>query len=67
MKTVTLGNKLLSINQDTSLAELLINYEYSNEYYAVALNRTFIPRSHHAMIILNEGDVIDIVMPMQGG
>ncbi|MET1254449.1 sulfur carrier protein ThiS [Aliikangiella maris] len=35
--------------------------------YAVAVNEQFIPRSQHSQQVLQEGDSIELVVPMQGG
>ena len=34
---------------------------------AVARNGTFIPRTQYKQTVLEQGDLIDIVAPMQGG
>lgn len=35
--------------------------------FAVALNREFIPKSRYREVMLNNGDQVEILMPMQGG
>ena len=35
--------------------------------YVVALNQTFVPRSHYAQQTLQNGDRIEVLKPIQGG
>lgn len=50
-----------------SLQEFLHTQGYSGQHFAVALNYTFVPRQNYAEVLLQEGDSLEIVMPMQGG
>ena len=38
-----------------------------NPWFAVAINRTFVPRSEYLSRRLAEGDEVEIVTPRQGG
>lgn len=40
---------------------------YRDEFFAVAVNHEFIPRSLYHTVILKDGDAVDVVVPMQGG
>lgn len=35
--------------------------------YAVAVNGEFIPQSRHSHVVINEGDSIELLSPIQGG
>ncbi len=50
----------------TTLAGLLDESGFSGRV-ATAVNEGFVPASQRAEVILNEGDRIEIVAPMQGG
>lgn len=67
MITITLNENILAIEQNLSLKQILENMHYNDQSVAVAINRTFIPRNQHAAKIIQPGDNIEIVAPMQGG
>ena len=66
MFKIFLNEKALLLEKNICLQELL-EQEYSDFSFAVALNRTFIPRSQYLTIYFNDGDHVDIITPMQGG
>jgi sulfur carrier protein len=67
MLNIRLNDKMILLNPPCSLAELLAQQNYTENYFAVAINRHFIPRSQYKTTFLKEGDVIELVLPMQGG
>lgn len=67
MITVHLNNQPILILPNSTLADTLNKYNDANVHCAIAINRHFIPRSKYADTLLNDGDVIDIITPMQGG
>lgn len=46
---------------------MMISQGYHSSHMAVAINGTFVPKSAHETLQVNDGDEIDIVAPMQGG
>lgn len=64
---IKLGDNLISLTEKTSLANLLVKHGYTQPHFAVAINKQFVPRTEYALTTINDGDVIDIIMPMQGG
>jgi sulfur carrier protein len=67
MININFGNKSILIKEGDSLAELLAANDCTEGSYAVSLNQAFIPRSYYATTLLREGDVVDLITPMQGG
>ncbi|OAI49166.1 hypothetical protein AYO45_03225 [Gammaproteobacteria bacterium SCGC AG-212-F23] len=67
MITVQLNDKKIILEKNTLLSKTLDLPEYNNKQFAVTLNRQFIPRLQYTTTILNDGDCIDIILPMQGG
>lgn len=67
MITIRFNEREMSIQPAKNLSELLQDQAYVSPYFAVAINRCFIPRDRYQETRLNEGDVIEIVTPMQGG
>lgn len=62
---VELNSELIEV-QSTSLSSLLQEHAPKTAF-AVAINGDFVPRSTYSHVELKQGDVIDIVSPMQGG
>lgn len=45
----------------------LLQYIQTQEYFAVAVNQSFVPRSSYKSYELKDGDKVEIVSPIQGG
>ena len=54
------------IDSNVTLTDILAKYT-QNGPFAVALNAAFVPKEHYHETILKEGDMLEIVTPMQGG
>lgn len=67
MITIYFNAKPIKICKDQSLLTFLSDKACYEEYYAVALNRQFIPREKLSDIILKENDRVEMITPMQGG
>ena len=67
MINIYLNNKLISIDKDHSLDQILVQTNHHHAHFAIALNKIFIPRKNHSHTLLQEGDHIDVITPMQGG
>lgn len=64
---VWLNDEPLELPDHTNLEQALKSLSYVNTTFAVAINQTFIPQHAHANTLLQPGDRLDIVTPMQGG
>ena len=60
-------NQKVSDVENLSVQQLLLLLNIQGNYFAVACNNEFVPRSTYGQQQLNEGDKIEIVSPMQGG
>lgn len=67
MINIYLNDAEQSIKLTQTLAELLIENNYINQHFAVAINNQLIPHSVYNLTRLNSGDRVDIIVPMQGG
>ncbi len=67
MITIRFRDETMVLEQSHSLAEILVMKNYHGQHFAVALNRQFIPRSNHVTTFIQDGDVVDVISPMQGG
>lgn len=67
MMTIYLNGDAVLVRDSCFLSDFLLEKGYIDDCYAVALNRSFIPRANHAATLLQENDLIEIIVPMQGG
>jgi len=67
MITIRFNNEAITVKKNHLLIDLLTENGYTKSYYAVALNRCFVQNTDYATTLLCEGDVVEVVMPMQGG
>jgi sulfur carrier protein len=51
----------------THLSQVISQFKFSDPFYAVAINRTVVPRSEHHQIELKDGDEIEVVQAVGGG
>jgi len=67
MIKVSVNGQMQSIDLNITLKQLLINLNYTTNSFAVAINTTFVPLDKYNTTIINDGDTIDILAPVQGG
>lgn len=67
MVSIYLNNEVQQIEPTQSLHELLIQNNYIEQHFAVAINNQLIPRISYDRTLLHPGDRVDIIVPMQGG
>ena len=67
MVSIHFNDVLQQVEPTQSLRDLLIQNNYIEQHYAVAINNQLLPRSAYSSTLLNPGDRIDIIVPMQGG
>ncbi len=53
--------------QVTTLADLLVAEGFGEAKVATAVNGTFVPTQMRSGHILNAGDAVEVLAPMQGG
>ena len=66
MKILLNDNEQL-IDEATALSSLVKTHGNDEVAFAVAINDAFIPRSDYESTILNDGDRVELLIPMQGG
>jgi len=64
---ITLNGKPHSLNQDSSVADLVRSLGYEGKRIAVERNGDIVPKSRHAQTALADDDVIEIVVAVGGG
>ncbi len=64
---IKINDETVSLDHCVSLKEVLSLFGYSDKKIAVALNNEFIPKELHESVLIQQYDMIDIIIPMQGG
>lgn len=64
---IIFNDESIDIPEQCSLKVMLSARGHVGGPYAVALNHAFVPNAEHGDILLKEGDVVDVVEPMEGG
>jgi thiamine biosynthesis protein ThiS len=67
MVTILLNDQRIKLTEQSSVADVLQKYNYANDCFAVALNSKIIRQDEYNKIVLNNEDVLEIIVPMQGG
>lgn len=67
MITLTVNGKSRELEKTTPLVQFLNEHEIDSRFVAVAHNGTVLRREEFEDIVLNEGDVVEIVRPVGGG
>lgn len=67
MITIYINDEPMHIEQHCSVLEFMAKYPGEASHSAVAVNNQFIPRTTFPSTLLNDGDRIDLIVPMQGG
>lgn len=64
---VWLNDEAHELPDSVNLQQAIEHFSLSNTTFAVAVNLNFIPQSQYAQTLIQPGDRLDIVTPMQGG
>ena len=67
MIKVSVNGEVKEINEDLNVNELINALGYRVKGFAVAINTTFVAIAMYENTIINAGDNIDILAPVQGG
>lgn len=67
MINIQFNGEPFSFNASMTLAELLEQQQPADQLFAVAINQTFVPRSQYHTHRVEEGDSVELIVPMQGG
>lgn len=67
MIELTVNGKTVELDGPTPLTEYLESLGVNLQRVAVALNSTVLQKSRYGEVILNDGDVVEVVRPVGGG
>lgn len=65
--SVTVNGKKRELEAPVNIGGALKAEGYEGMLVAVAVNGHFVPKAQHAIARLKDGDMLDVVSPMQGG
>lgn len=67
MLSLQINNEPIEARANSPLAEVLAHWPALPSQYAVAVNGQFVPRHQYPSYTLQNGDQIDVVVPVSGG
>ena len=67
MIKVSVNGEVKELDENLNINQLITALNYKTKGFAVAVNTTFISIKSYEETIINEGDTIDILAPVQGG
>jgi sulfur carrier protein len=67
MIEVFINGQAQQLQANSSVDDAIKQWQNNTGQFAVALNKQFVPKSSRASQVLQAGDQIDVVSPIQGG
>jgi len=64
---VSVNGEIKEIESGLNVTQLIEALNYKQKGFAVAINTTFVSIKSYEETIINDGDTIDILAPVQGG
>ncbi len=67
MIKVSVNGEIKELEENLNVKQLIEALNYKTKGFAIAINTTFVPIAKYENTIINDGDTIDILAPVQGG
>jgi len=67
MIKVSVNGEMKELENGLNISQMIIALDYKQKGFAVAVNTTFVSIKSYEETIINDGDTIDILAPVQGG
>jgi sulfur carrier protein len=67
MIEVSVNGELIQLDEGLNVAQMIKALNYKTKGFAVAVNTTFVAIKSYKETIIQAGDSIDILAPVQGG
>ena len=67
MIAVTINGKPVQLEGSVSLEQFLDERNVNTKFVAVAYNGNVLQKEDYSVVVLDEGDVVEIVQPVGGG
>ena len=67
MINIVLNGEKIELSAPLNVINFLAQQQFNEDNFALAINKEFVPKSFYIKKIIQHGDILDIVTPMQGG
>ena len=67
MIKVSVNGEIKELDENLNIKKMIEALNYKTKGFAVAVNTTFVSIKNYEETIINDGDTIDILAPVQGG
>ena len=67
MIKVSVNGEIREVDKNLNIKQLIEALNYKQKGFAIAVNTTFVSIKAYGETIINDGDTIDILAPVQGG
>ena len=67
MIKISVNGEIKEISENLNISALIKELGYTTKGFAVAVNTTFVAIANYNTTIIETGDTIDILAPVQGG
>jgi len=67
MIKVSVNGEIKELEEGLNISQMIEALEYKTKGFAVAVNTTFVSITAYEKTLINNGDSIDILAPVQGG
>jgi len=67
MIKISVNGEVKEVEKGLNVKQLIEALNYKQKGFAVAINTTFVSIKSYEETIINDGDTIDILAPVQGG
>ena len=67
MIKVSVNGEIKELDENLNINQLIAALNYKTKGFAVAVNTTFVSIKSYEETIIQDGDTIDILAPVQGG
>ena len=67
MIKISVNGEIKELQEGLNVSQMIEALNYKTKGFAVAINTTFVPIAKYEQTIINNGDTIDILAPVQGG
>jgi len=64
---ISVNGEVKEVEKGLNVTQLIEALNYKQKGFAVAINTTFVSIKSYKETIINDGDTIDILAPVQGG
>ena len=67
MIKISVNGEVKELEENLNVTQLIQALDYKQKGFAIAVNTTFVSIKSYEETIINDGDTIDILAPVQGG